>query len=118
MRWVAALACVLALLSIRQVSIWTSDEALWANATRWAPGAPRPLINLAVERIAAGDDIGAAGYLRRAEPLIQAQPAFEREWSTDLLEVNWAVIDLHAGRLASARRRLHGAPMFSQRAVL
>ncbi len=114
----AALALVLALLSIRQVSVWTSDEALWQSAARWAPDAPRPLINLAVERLARGDDVGAAFYLRQAEPLIARQPPFEQAWSRDVLEVNWAVIDIRAGRLDSARQRLQNAPPYSLRARL
>lgn len=114
----AALAVGLALLTFRQVSVWTSDEALWQSAARRAPDAPRPLINLAVERLARGDDVGAAWYLRQAEPLIARQPPFEQAWSRDVLEVNWAVIDIHAGRLESARHRLQGAPLFSMRATL
>jgi Flp pilus assembly protein TadD len=103
------LALALACLTYHQTGVWTSDERLWTQAAHVAPSMPRPLINLALVRLRAGDLDGAERDLRRAAVLAEAQPTGERLWAMDVIAATRAQVLMQHGRFREASALIYGA---------
>lgn len=112
------LACGLAPLTSRQLPVWQSQDALWAQAARVSPEAPRPLVNLAIGRMAVGEYEAATRFLDAAERLADDRPARDRDITRDLVAANRAVMRIREGRLQEARALVAGAPALSARWVV
>lgn len=112
------LAIVLACLTARELPRWATDDALWSSAAHVAPLRPRPLINLAVSRLAGQDFTGADRYLTAALALVSFQTPTEAAWTRDLIQTNSAKVRLGQGRFREAQALLTGAPPSSRRAAL
>ena len=109
------LAFGLAALTSVHVADWHSNHTLWTRTARVAPWAPRPFVNLAVEQLHKGDMVKAAGYLQHAAELADHQMPFDQAWSRDVIAANLAVIAIHDGQLALARRLVLDGPPLSMR---
>ena len=75
-RWLVAVPCALALLSMERTWVWGSDERLWREAASLAPGKVRPRLQLA-RAVAPGQ---AVAILREAERLDPGDPAVPANW--------------------------------------
>jgi tetratricopeptide (TPR) repeat protein len=89
----------LALLSIRHVSVYRSDETLWRDAWEKNPRALRAPLNLAAWHLERGEPAPALAWLDRAEALAPADPQ---------VALNRAVAAEQLGDRAEARRLLAG----------
>lgn len=104
---------LLALLTFLNIDRWTSNDALWSSAAHIAPMAPRPIVNLAVDRLDFNDLDGASFYLDQAERRAHAQTPDLEAWSMDLITANRAAILLRQDRLTDAVRMLAHAHKYS-----
>lgn len=76
-----------AVLTARQVPIWSSDLALWSQATTVSPLKPRPAVNVAAQYIQAGEWDKARWWVYRAERLIRDdRRAHERDVVRKILD--------------------------------
>lgn len=74
-RWallLLVLACYLAIDAV-EVPVWRADAPLWTQAAAIAPLKPRPSINLAKLRFAAGDDAEAIRLAVHAQRMARAR---------------------------------------------
>lgn len=116
---VALVLLGLAWLTSGQVERWQTDERLWTAAAQIAPHAPRPLVNLAVQKIVQGDLEGAERLLGRASALADHQRRLDdRDWSHDVIDANLAVIRIRQGRLGEALQLAQPGPPWSTRWLL
>lgn len=113
---IAIIAVVLAFVSFRQVGTWESDFTLWSHVVQVKPTSVRGTINLGATTMQRGDLVTAEALFRRSDTLIGQQPLFEFAWSRDVLEANWAILNIAQGRLLEAHNRLQQAPIGSSRA--
>lgn len=88
--------------------VWASDRALWADAVEKAPLKPRVVMNDGRAHELAGDTEAAERAYRRVIGLSfdQRRSLYVRRFSQAAAEVNLAHLDMKAGRLASAMRKL------------
>lgn len=90
--WLVVGLC--AVLSHRQIPIWSSDLALWTQAASVSPSAPRPLVNLAAQHIVAGRWDEARVWVNRAERAIRDdRRRHERDVVRRILDDQHAWID-------------------------
>lgn len=105
----------LACLTSAQAGVWASEEALWTQAARVAPLAPRPWMNLARVAWAAGDLSTAEWRLDRARRDLHRQRPMEWEWANDWIDMTRARIRLQQGRFQDAAALMRDAPHPSER---
>lgn len=114
-RSIGWLALALAILSAHHSPVWASDLTLWPYVARQAPTSTRALINAGASQLQLGNYVGAERLFRQAQSLVGTQPEFETAWTQDVLEANWAVLNIAQGRWTEAHQRLQHAPVASMR---
>ena len=113
----AGLAFVgLALLTSQQARTWQHNRTVWQQAARVAPRSPRPLVNLAVAYLEAGELDLASRTLDDASAAADTQGSMERAWANDVIIANYAVIALRRGNSDLFQFLVAGAPSGSARA--
>lgn len=115
LRLIGWLAITLAVLSAAHVRVWESDVTLWPYTARVSPTSTRALINAGAVKIQHGDYAGAELLFQQAAALVGTQPEFELAWTTDVLQANWAVLNIARGQWAEAHQRIQNAPKSSMR---
>ncbi len=118
LRGTAWLALLLAGLSASQMGVWASDETLWYDAVRTHPTAPVALINLGAFRMRGNDLLAAEVLFQQADRVAGTGSAFDYAWTRDVLEANWAVLNIRRGQFYQAAARLREAPAGSTRAAV
>ena len=96
----------LALLTTHRATVWTSDQALWTDASTTAPMKPRVAVNLAVAAMTRDDVDTATFWLDRAEHLADTRRGWEQSHTRDLVAVNRAVLEMRTGHMLAGLDRL------------
>ena len=116
------LAIVLAALSWLQTAPWSSEAAVWTQASQIAPGSPWPWVNMAYLRTMARDPAGAEAFLQRATMAARTQPARIRDarlWgATDVIAAQLALVRMQQGRLSEASTLMQSPYVDSARGEL
>lgn len=108
----------LALLTSQHARHFESERALWTQAVRVAPEAPRPWIGLAWVALDAGELAAASVDLDRAWARTDHLTPTERDWARDAIDATRALILLRRGQLIEAGRLMAQGPPLSERAAL
>ncbi len=94
--WLVLWVC--AVLTARQIPVWSSDLALWQHAASVSPSAPRAAVNIASAFIREGQWVRAEVWTTRAERLVRAENRTrERDVVRKILDEQWTWIDAFSG---------------------